>query len=141
MSGSYPRTRQSRAAVSISSRGAFERLSAEVGPVAGEVVEDLVEDLVGPFGLDEAGLGDADEQVAQGARVEDVGVVDDDEGYRSGHPHVLGERGQFDRCLAAPLIVVAQVVQERGGLDSSVLADLIRHRLPQRRPARTQLLA
>jgi hypothetical protein len=59
------------------------------------------------------GSDGSDEQVAQGAGVEHIGVVDD-EGHGSDPTHVLGERGQFIRRLASPLIVVADVVQQGG---------------------------
>lgn len=66
--------------------GAGQLLRGEIGTVREEVVEDLVEDLVGPLRLDESGLGDADEQVSERARVEHVGVVQDDEGHLRAGP-------------------------------------------------------
>ncbi len=61
--------------------GAGQLLRGEIGTVREEVVEDLVEDLVGPLRL-----GDADQQVSERARVEHVGVVQDDEGHLRAGP-------------------------------------------------------
>lgn len=66
--------------------GAGQILRVEIGPVRGQVAEDLVEDLVGPLRLHESVLGDADEQVSERARVEHVGVVQDDEGHLRAGP-------------------------------------------------------
>lgn len=66
--------------------GTGQPLRVEVGPVRGQVAEDFVEDPVGPLGLHEPGLGDADQQVPERARVEHVGVVQDDEGHLRAGP-------------------------------------------------------
>jgi hypothetical protein len=42
--------------------------------VLGDVLENLVEDLIGPLRLDQAGLGDSDQQIAEGAGVQHVRV-------------------------------------------------------------------
>jgi len=44
---------------------AIKPVRRDVGPVPAQRPEHLVEDLVGPPGLHQAGLADADQQVAQ----------------------------------------------------------------------------
>jgi hypothetical protein len=66
--------------------GAVQLDRVQVGTIALEVAKGLVEDPVRPLRLDEASLGDADQQVAQTAGTEDIGVVDDDERHVSTDP-------------------------------------------------------
>ena len=69
----------------VTHRGVHEVPSAveggwvEVRPVGLQMAEGLVEDLVGPLGLDQPGHGYPDEDVAQSRGVEDVRVVRDGE--------------------------------------------------------------
>ncbi len=58
----------------------------EVWPVRGQAAEHLIEDLIGPLGPGQPGLRQTDEQVAQGGRVEHVGVVDDGEAHGQASP-------------------------------------------------------
>jgi hypothetical protein len=57
---------------------AHERGIGEVRALPQDAPEALVEDARGPSGLDDADLGQAEQEVAQGRRVEDAGVVDGD---------------------------------------------------------------
>ena len=65
---------------------AGQLLRVEVWPVGGEAAEDLVEDLIAPLDLHQPGLGNADQQVSERARVEHVGVVQDDERHLRAGP-------------------------------------------------------
>lgn len=66
--------------------GVADHLTGSGEPVGGEVRapfqdarERLVQDLAGPLGLDDSALRDPQEQIPQWGRMEDAGVVDDDE--------------------------------------------------------------
>jgi hypothetical protein len=66
--------------------GAIELAWIEIGPVLLEVTKRLIENLVGPFRLNQTSLSDTDQQVAQAVRIENVGVVEDDERHLSTDP-------------------------------------------------------
>jgi transposase len=61
-------------------------LRIEVRPVRRELAEDLIEDPVGPLRLDQSRLSDADQQVSERARVQHVGVVENDERHLRAGP-------------------------------------------------------
>ncbi|GAB2654923.1 hypothetical protein GCM10027271_11690 [Saccharopolyspora gloriosae] len=65
---------------------ALELARIEFRTIAPQVAERLVQDLIGPLGLHQSCLSQPDQQVAQCARVQHVGVVDDDERHCQSSP-------------------------------------------------------
>lgn len=53
----------------------------EIGPILAQVIEHLIQDLVGPVGADLVADGHPDEQIAQHVRIKHAGVVDNSKGH------------------------------------------------------------
>ena len=83
----------------------------------------LIENLLRPLGLHDAGLADPNQQVAKSVGVEHTRVVDHYECHRSVQPQLLVESREFVSGALAPAVVFAQVVHDVLKEDAAVPTD------------------
>jgi len=105
--------------------GARQLLAAQVCPSFLDRAEGLVEDPLGPPGVEQLGLGQADQEVAQRRRVKDTRVEDDSERQTLTGPSVLVPHAQL-------VSLVGQLVCGSPGLP--VRAGLVGEEIPDRDP-------
>lgn len=105
--------------------GSLETICRKIGPAIENGVEGLIEDSLGPLGLEEIRSGQAYEEVPQWSWKEDAGVIDDDESHRSvPQTQLLGLPGELVCRRLPSRVVLALVLHEIRELHPSPVTHL-----------------